>query len=294
MTEKRREVLLFAAITFTLSTVFYACLFFAKIPRWNSVFAWAFMWCPGVAAILTKAVLRRPIGELGLRWGKSRRYIAGVVLLPLVLCLVVYAIVWTTGLGRFSLERMTAAFAELGQGKAPSNRIIVAALFAVVPFRILTGMASTLGEELGWRGLLVPALASTRSPAETSLITGVLWSLWHYPLVMLILPKLRPDLPRWYALSCFTLTVIGISFIYTWLRLRSGSVWPGVMLHSACLTAQEMLEALTLDAGRTHYLTYEYGIGFTVVVALIVAASWRALTAAPGHETPSATPASSS
>jgi CAAX protease family protein len=195
------------------------------------------------------------------------------------LCLAVYAVVWATGLGRFSLERMTAAFADLGQGKTPSNRIVIAALFAVVPFRILTGMISTLGEELGWRGLLVPGLAATRSPAVTSLITGVLWSLWHYPLVLLILPRLRPDLPKWYALSCFTLTVIGISFIYTWLRLRSGSVWPAVLLHSASMTAQEMLEALTLDSGRTHYLTYEYGIGFTVAVALILAASWHRLTA---------------
>jgi membrane protease YdiL (CAAX protease family) len=279
MTEKQREALVFVGLTFLLSAFFYAYLFLSANPRWNPVVAWAFMWCPGVAAVLTKLLLRRPLSELGLRWGSTRRFIAGVVLLPIALVGVVYVIVWTTGLGRFSLDRMTAAFATLGQGATPSTGLIIGALISVVPFRILTGAVSTLGEELGWRGLLVPSLAATRSPAATSLITGVVWSLWHYPLVFVVLPKLRPGLPRWYALLCFSLTLTGISFVYTWLRLRSGSVWPAVFLHSSSTTMQEMLEALTQDSGRTFFLTYEYGVGFVVIVALILAAFWRPLTA---------------
>ena len=38
-----------------------------------------------------------------------------------------------------------------------------------------------LGEELGWRGFLLPLLQRKASPVISALIMSVLWSLWHSP-----------------------------------------------------------------------------------------------------------------
>jgi len=110
---------------------------------------------------------------------------------------------------------------------------------------------------------------------QASLITGLIWSLWHYPVHFAVLPFYLPRLPLWYATACFTATVLGISFVHTWLRLRSGSVWPVALLHATCNAFQGAFESLTKHTDITSYLTYEYGIGFALVIPLIALPFWR-------------------
>ena len=43
-------------------------------------------------------------------------------------------------------------------------------------------LTGPIGEELGWRGFLVPELFKKHSLLVSSVMTGVLWGLWHYPL----------------------------------------------------------------------------------------------------------------
>jgi membrane protease YdiL (CAAX protease family) len=97
---------------------------------------------------------------------------------------------------------------------------------------VLTTAWATLGEELGWRGLLVPELARRFSFTATALISGVAWAAWHVP-VMVLADYHNPGAPLWFGLVCFAVLVIGISFAFAWLRLKSGSVWPTVLLHAS-------------------------------------------------------------
>jgi O-antigen/teichoic acid export membrane protein len=98
---------------------------------------------------------------------------------------------------------------------------------------------------------------------------------WHYPLIFAFLPRFRPGLSAAYATACFTASVVGVRFFYTWLRQTTGSVWPAVILHAASNDAQTLFEALTRDTGRTHYFTYEYGIGFVLVIWVFLAFFWK-------------------
>ena len=81
-------------------------------------------------------------------------------------------------------------------------------------------------EELGWRGVLQPGLEKKMHCIPASLITSVLWSLWHLPL--------------WFIdgtgqaevnFGLFSLMVIGLSFALTAIRRVSGSVWLCILFH---------------------------------------------------------------
>jgi CAAX protease family protein len=110
---------------------------------------------------------------------------------------------------------------------------------------------------------------------RTSLLTGIIWSVWHYPLVFVQIPRFRPGLPVAYATACFTASVVGVSFFYTWLRETTGSVWPCAILHASCGSAQEVFEALTRNTGHTYYFTFEYGIGFVLAIWIFLAFFWK-------------------
>ena len=45
---------------------------------------------------------------------------------------------------------------------------------------------ATLGEEIGWRGVALPALQKKYTPFKSSLFLGLLWAAWHIPFWILI------------------------------------------------------------------------------------------------------------
>lgn len=78
------------------------------------------------------------------------------------------------------------------------------------------------GHATRWRGFLVPQLAKVTSYPRVALISGVIWALCYYPII--VFADYHGGGPLWYSIACFTAMVLGISFLFTWMRLRSGSV----------------------------------------------------------------------
>src|SRR5262249_10591545 len=138
---------------------------------------------------------------------------------------------------------------------------------------VVADCATTMGEEIGWRGFLVPELAKRYSFAGTAVISGVVWALWHFPI--LLFADYHPPTPTWYYLTCIMLTIPAISFVLTWMRLRSGSLWTGVILHASHNTfIQQFFQPLTIDNTRTRYVAGEFGAALFVVALLLAAYFW--------------------
>jgi len=117
-------------------------------------------------------------------------------------------------------------------------------------YGLIPSVSSALGEEIGWRGLLVPELSKTTSFRLTSLTSGIVWSLWDYR--VLIFVDYNAATPTWYGLTCFTVMVVSGSFIFAWMRLKSGSLWTGAILHASHnLYIQAIFSPLTRNAGKT-------------------------------------------
>jgi membrane protease YdiL (CAAX protease family) len=152
-------------------------------------------------------------------------------------------------------------------------RGIVANLF-VATLAVLFSCLSAAGEEIGWRGFLVPELMKFNSFTRTALISGVVWSAWHLPLILW--SGYNSGTPSWYAVSCFAVMVISISFVFAWLRLKSGSVWPAVLLHASHnAIIQIYLDGLTVSRGPTNYLIGEFGCAMSPLTIFFAWIVWR-------------------
>lgn len=60
-----------------------------------------------------------------------------------------------------------------------------------------------LGEEIGWRGFLVPQLAKLTTFTWVAIISGIIWALWHFPLA--IMGMYVAETPLWWSLPIFFL-----------------------------------------------------------------------------------------
>lgn len=81
--------------------------------------------------------------------------------------------------------------------------------------------AGALLEENGWRGFALPVLLRTHGPVAASLIVGVAWASWHYPVKF----DAFLDYGLWGALGylgAFTVKVVAISVVMTFFWARAG------------------------------------------------------------------------
>jgi len=279
MNERARERLpVFLLLTFVFSAVFYYLVISARtLSAAGGLYVIGLMWCPGLAALVTTLAAQGDLRGLGWGWGGTR-YQLWSIAIPVLYSVAAYVVVWLTGLGGFydpEFARQAARIlAELGLPGLSEGTAIMLAVFVTLVVGLPVNCLSALGEEIGWRGFLVPALARRTTFRNTALVSGAIWAVWHYPL--LLFADYNAATPAWYALTCFTFMVIGISFVYAWLRLRSGSLWTGMFLHASHnLVVQQILDPLTADTGVTRYVIGEFGIALALAGSVVGLVYWR-------------------
>jgi membrane protease YdiL (CAAX protease family) len=234
---------------------------------------------PALAAIITKLIYDRNIRGLGWGWGKSKYQLVSYVL-PFVLTSIGFGLIWLFGFGGFYntdfiLEAQNGLADKLGLDIV-SPYLIMWVLILVNATIGLFASFGSLGEEIGWRGFLVPELYKYFSYTKTSFISGIIWVTYHVPvLVLLIAPRLEANL---LPILVFTfIGGIGISFILAWLRLRSGSLWTAVIFHAALnIHVQSFFMNITTEtSGLTRYISGEQGLMMAIVMAVAGYLFWR-------------------
>ena len=255
MTRPNKEILTFLILTFALSAVpYYLIITAGSLGAGGGWYPIALMWCPGIAALTTCLIYNKNLRGLGWGWGRSR-YQASAYLLPIGYGLVAYGAVWLSGLG--------------GIDDSFSRNWLNWLLFGT-----LLNCFAALGEEIGWRGFLVGRLAGITSFTNVALISGAIWALWHMPLILFA--DYNAGAPGWYSLLCFAIMVVASSFAYAWLRLKSGSVWTGMLLHASHnFWIQGFFDPITTDRGITKYLIGEFGAALVVVLVVVAYLYWR-------------------
>ncbi|MES2645516.1 MAG: CPBP family intramembrane glutamic endopeptidase [Bacteroidota bacterium] len=244
-----RPLALFLLLAFCLSWVCYFFLLNGKAPQQIALLAG---WGPGMAAVLTSLIYSKPLKQLGLALQKPSYLLAGYFL-PLLYAIPVYAAIWLFGI------------AGLNNG-FEANYLKLFTLGHLLP------VVAAIGEELGWRGFLYPKLTQKNGRFMAALLTGLIISVWHFPAVI---AAVYQGPPTWYVLSCYTLTVISLSFLSAWLRDRSGSTWPGVLLQASHhFYISNFLNQLTNPSLNSAYVYGEFGIGLSIATFVIASLLW--------------------
>jgi len=264
-----RKIATFLILTFVFSVPFW--LFWIGVlaaPFGRLITTIALMWCPGLAGIFTKLLFRDSLAELGWRWGGTRYQLASYGL-PLLYSLAAYVPVWVIGLGRFYDSLFVDEIAgRFGPEGASAGVVILLFVLFQATVGVLINSVFAIGEEVGWRGFLVPELVNVVSFPVASVISGLAWAAWHYPI--LIFSDYNAGTPVWYGLTCFTVLVVGVSFAYAWLRLRSGSLWTGTILHgSHNLFVQAVFNPLTAGVAITPFIIGEFGAALAIVSVIV-------------------------
>jgi uncharacterized protein len=228
------------------------------------------MWAPALAAFVCCALFHIPVTFLGFRWPGTRAMAWGY-LLPIAYATTTYLFVWLTGLAPADFRGFLQASQRslhLGTGPGVLNATLI------LTFGVLQSGVSATGEEIGWRGFLVPVLAQRFKFSGVALISGLVWALWHYPLI--IFGTYSSSAPKWMAVLSFTVMIIATGSLAAWLRLRTGSVWPAAMLH-ACHNAviQWLFDPMTVESGKAAWFAGEFGIVLAVVSTLFAIPFWR-------------------
>lgn len=112
----------------------------------------------------------------------------------------------------------------------------------ILPF-FLTDLISN-GEEIGWRGYVLPRLQAKNSALVSSLIVGVIWGFWH------LLRYLSPLNPLSFALTL--IHNIAFAVILTWLYNNTrGSLLLTAMMHASANTAGVLLPSDNIASSGT-------------------------------------------
>jgi membrane protease YdiL (CAAX protease family) len=136
---------------------------------------------------------------------------------------------------------------------------------ATLPLFILPYLlfdAITNGEEIGWRGYVLPRLQEKHNALVASLIVGVIWGLWHLP-KFLAAGNTSP-------FGWFMVKVIVEAVLYTWLYNNTkGSLLLVTLFHSSGNTAGAFLPIASTVAG-TNLNTLLIQIALEILVAIVV------------------------
>jgi membrane protease YdiL (CAAX protease family) len=269
-----QQIATYLVLVFAFSSLFYFMMLRAhSLGAGGGLYVTGLMWCPALAGMATLLLNGRDLRDIGWKW-PLRKYALESWYIPLVYTVIAYVVVWSTGLGAFpNRDFMTHLVTVLGLRLSPTASTVVYVLLAG-SFGLITGTARALGEEIGWRGFLVPQLFKRVSFTGTAFISGIVWSCWHY--TILIWGDYNSGTPAWFGLTCFTVMVVAMSFIYAWMRIKSGSVWTAALLHASHnLYVQAIFTPLTRNTGKTAWYLDEFGVVLPLVAVGFAIYFWR-------------------
>lgn len=208
------------------------------------IFFFVGVYGPTISAIVTTLIFDRFSDVLNLLkkliiWKVPINNYLYIILLPLVFVII--------GIGLYSL-----LIGEIGSFDKMA--------FLSIPTILWAGLyAGPLGEELGWRGFLLPELQQRFSNLKSAIIIGLIWFIWHIPLWWAPFGTLVSGEPiSFIPVLTYLTMIICLSIIITWLVINSkGSVLIAILFHLSINAGIILLffPELTVDFKKVHLLS---------------------------------------
>jgi membrane protease YdiL (CAAX protease family) len=159
--------------------------------------------------------------------------------------------------------------------------VVLAQVASALTFAPFINMLFALGEELGWRGFLLPRLIPL-GQWKAMLLSGAIWGLWHAPTTLLH----GYNFPQHPYLGILIMTIgcMLLGVILSWLTVQTRSPWAAALGHGA-FNAVAGLSFLFLTPGfDTALAGSPLGLaGWLPMIIVIALLLWRKQLPIPGR-----------
>jgi len=236
---QRKPLIWFIIIAFAISwPLFLAPLLLQNLEPATRLIAtqglWALaMWGPGIAALITTLIITKlPFKTLRLNTLGPKRYYLWAWLLPPVLVTLSGLLTIIIRTGQIDTEftfmqkqmDLTGTHLPVSTGTLVLIQIVQALLLGP-----LINVVFAMGEELGWRGFLLPRLLPL-GQWKALIFSGIIWGVWHAPAIAQ--GHNYPDHPI-LGIMLMTVFCVLLGIIIGWMYLNTRSPWVAALAHGS-------------------------------------------------------------
>jgi membrane protease YdiL (CAAX protease family) len=139
-------------------------------------------------------------------------------------------------------------------------------------YGIGAGLLAGVFEEVGWTGFAYPRMRTRFGPLGGALLLGVLWGVWHLPVVD-SLGAASPHGHYWPEFfASFVAMIIALRVLIAWVYNNTGSLLMAQLLHASSTGFLVVLSASRVTAAQeaVWYLAYAVVLGVVAAVAVVV------------------------
>ena len=246
------------------------------------------MFCPLAAALLVnKVYLHQPTGVMWKVQGK-RRYWLTAWFSPAVFTVLAAVLYFAVFPSRLDLSgswlvsayggEMDAATLRSQLGVSNANYILQTGLFAVTLAPVIN-MFFAVGEEAGWRGYMMPRLKEQFGLLNGRLLGGVIWGVWHWPIMLLTGYEYGTNYLGAPVLGLVVWCVVCFAFntLLDWLYGKTECIWVPAIAHGAFNAVAGLFVVLTNPADTYYNVLGPMPIGLIGMLPMLAAAVWLTL-----------------
>ncbi|ADU21875.1 CPBP family intramembrane glutamic endopeptidase [Ruminococcus albus] len=202
---------------------------------------------PAIANILTRIITKEGKGEhyLKAHFKKHKGIYIAAAVSPLIMGIINLLVC------HFVLDSQTDMGDMLNQNLYGSGLrtlipLILLSYMVCIPFIVMG-----FGEEFGWRAYLTPKLEKFMPRFPACCITGVIWAVWHAPLIWYGYDFGRdyPGFP-YVGVIAMCAVCIPLSYVLTWMTEKTKSVYPAAICHMVIDNVMN-IPALTMISEKT-------------------------------------------
>ena len=231
----KKKLLIFLAFCFGISWlsagIFYLCgIDYQSV--WGFLFATVYMFFPLISVLLTQLVTgEKPFSDIGISFRLNKWWWLGwlvIIPLPILLSLPVSALFPGVSIGtdNDSLKQTLDAMQAQGMPLGPWGVGIITLLSGFVAGLTINALFA-FGEESAWRGFM-HRLLKGKGFWKECLIIGVIWGIWHAPLILMGHNYPEHPVPGVFMMVAFCMLVTPLM---VFIRERSGSVIMASIAH---------------------------------------------------------------
>lgn len=222
------------------------------------------MFAPAIASILTRVITKEGFGNMYLALnfkGNVKYYLASVwvKLIEGVVCLIVIPMVFINGI----------SFAEIFATQDMSARL--ANYIWIIGLTLVLFMPG-LGEELGWRGYLMPKLVKLIGKPGAVVVGGIIWGLWHFPITLLG-HNFGVDYPGypWLGILMMCILCILMNPLLMLLTEKTKSIYPASFCHmmNNNMSYMTMMQLFASEGVIEHMKNVSSFLAFWIYISVV-------------------------